>query len=119
MRTLRTRRSLTPRGSKSPISFQSERSTSVREVSSRNAPEAVARGAGDLQRRPHRVVLEVDEDDDVHVGRGRLGELRRGEHRVPAVGGDERVRNGADARPPHQEACASVETPIAPATWAA
>ena len=32
-------------------------------------PEPVAERAGDLERRLDRVVLEVDEDGDVHVGR--------------------------------------------------
>ena len=62
-----------------------------------NAPEALAHGPRHLQRGAHRVVLEVDEDDDVDVFRGRLGELRGREHGVPTVGGDERVRDGADA----------------------
>ena len=45
----------------------------------------------------HRVVLEVDEHRDVHVVGRPLGELRRGEHGVAAVGRDQRVRHGADA----------------------
>ena len=62
-----------------------------------HAPEPRAERAGDLERGAHGVVLEVDQHDDVEVVRRPLGELRRSEHGVAAVRGDQRVRDGADA----------------------
>ena len=66
-------------------------------MSSRTPQRRSFERARDLERRPHGVVLEVDEHDDVEVVRRPLGELRRREHGVAAVGGDQRVRDGADA----------------------
>jgi hypothetical protein len=50
-----------------------------------DAPEPVAQRACNLEGSPDRVVLEVDERDDVHLWVHVLRELRRGEHGVPAV----------------------------------
>src|SRR5205823_2265812 len=61
------------------------------------APEPRAQRSGDLESGLDRVVLEVDEDGDVDVGVGVLGELRRGEDRVAAVRRDQRVRDRPDA----------------------
>ena len=62
-----------------------------------NPPEPVAESIGDFQGRANRVVLEVDEDDDVDPSvetiREHLGSLDR----VAVVKGDQRVRYGADA----------------------
>ncbi len=67
-----------------------------------HAPELRAERMRDGEGGAHRVVLEVDEDDDVRVVGRELGELLRGEHRVAAVGRDQRVRHGSDpdAAPP-------------------
>ena len=97
-RTFRTSRSLTPRGSKSPISVPERRGRRATPTCRAARPRAASPSARATSSAvAHRVVLEVHEDGDVHVGIGVLGELRRGEHRVAAVGGDQRVRHGADA----------------------
>ena len=68
-------------------------------MSSRTPHRSAPEGVGDRDRRPHRVVLEVDEHGDVHLLRVAPGEGGRAGHRVAAVGGDERVRHGADPAP--------------------
>src|SRR6185312_2669009 len=62
-----------------------------------NTPEPRPECPRDLQRRPDRVVLEVDEHGHVDLRVGVLDELGRREHRVAAVRPDQRVRNRADA----------------------
>ena len=62
-----------------------------------HAPEARPERAGDLERRAHGVVVEVDEHDHVDLGAERLGEAARREHGVAAVGRDQAVRDGAHA----------------------
>ena len=117
-RTFRTSCGLTPRGSKRPICGHSERSTIVLEVSRRTpqsrSPEARATASAVApshcrSRRGRRCQVLADE----------RGEASRGLHGIAAVRRHQAVRDGAEPRPPHQDACASVETPIAPATWAA
>ena len=85
-----------------------------------HAPEPVAERVRDLERRAHRVVLEVDEHRDVHVGRRPLGELLRREHGVAAVRRDQRVRHRADAAAAPPRRLLVVVTPIsAPTIWPA
>ena len=74
-------------------------STSASEVSRRTPHRSGPEGVGDLDRRPHRVVVEVDEHRDVHLVRVAPGERPRAGHRVASVGGDERVRHRAHAAP--------------------
>ena len=52
---------------------------------------------GDLERRLDRIVLEVDQHGDVHFLVVVLGELGRCPDGVPAVGGDQAVRDRAHA----------------------
>jgi hypothetical protein len=62
-----------------------------------HAPQAGTERLRDGQRGSNRVVLEVDEDGDAHLAGelARKGAGRR--HRVAPVGGDEGMRDGADA----------------------
>ena len=103
-RTLWTSRGLTPVGRKSPSSSQSERSTSDFRRVEPDAPEPRAERARDVERRAHRVVLEVDEHRHVHVVRRPVGEVPRRGDGVAAVGGDQRVRHRAEpgAAPPRR-----------------
>src|SRR5205823_13919912 len=70
-----------------------------------HAVEPLAQGAGDLERRIHAVVLEIDEGNEPDAGIHVPGELAGGEHGVAAVCGDEGVRHGADTfgAPPRSE----------------
>ena len=96
-RTLRTSRSLTPRGSKSPISLQSERSTSWPEVSSRT-PQSRGPSARATSSAVRTESLSKSTSTTMFMlSRRPLGELRRREHGVAAVRGDQRVRHRADA----------------------
>src|SRR5919204_4663447 len=62
-----------------------------------DAPEVVAEGLGYLERRPHGVILEVHEHGDVHLAGEVPGERLGRFHGAAVVGGDQRMRDGADA----------------------
>ena len=65
-------------------------------------PESPAERVGDRDRVGHRVVVEVDQDDDVDPLAEALGEVAGRRHGVAAVDGDQRVRDGSHpaASPP-------------------
>ena len=96
-RVRRTSSASTPVGAASPCRRCSARSARRSDVSSRTPHRSSPSARGDLERGRHRVVGEVDEHGHVHVVPEALGELARGEHGVAPVGGDQPVRDGADA----------------------
>ena len=96
-RTRLTRTSFTPVGLNSPMIGQSERSTMQLGGVEANAPEPVAEGVRHLERRAHRVVLEVHEHGHVHLVGEAVGPGARGGDGVAAEGRDQAVRHGADA----------------------
>ena len=79
------------------------RARASRRPASRRCPAARPRAGRRAPRPPparcDRVVLEVDQHRHVHLVAEAVGELARREHRVAAVGRDQRVRHGADPAP--------------------
>jgi len=105
-RTSLTSSVLTPVGVNSPIRSQSALSTMRSEVSSRT-PRACRPARPRLDRRLHRVVLEVDEDGHVHLVAKRSVKARAGGDRSPPKRRSAR-RHRPHPRPPTR-GLASVE----------
>ena len=124
-RTFRTSRGLTPVG-REVAQLLPERAVDerLRRVEP-HAPEPRPERVRDLERRAHRVVLEVDEHRHVHVGGRPVGEVLRRRDGVAAVRRDQRVRDRAEpaAAPPRRLLVGgdadSVRRRSGPATYAA
>jgi hypothetical protein len=119
-RTLRTSRSLTPRGSKSPISSQSDRSTSWPEVSSRT-PQSL----GPSSRATSSAVLTESFSKSTRTvmfmsGSAFSANFVAARTVLPPYEPISACGTVPTPRPPHQDACASDVTPIsAPTIWPA
>ena len=118
-RTLSTRRQLTPRGSKSPISPATDRSTMVPEVS-RRTPHRRSPSARATAREVATLSLSKSTSDtmrtssDIASASDTVAATVSPPHAAISAWGTVPIPDE-----PHQEACASVDTPIAPATCAA
>ena len=103
-RTFSTSRGLTPVGVKPPISSHSEQSTSCSDVSSRT-PHSFGPNADATSSAVCTESLTKSTSTVTFISRVvTVGEQLCGAHRVPAVGGDQAVRDGADpaAAPPRR-----------------
>ena len=83
------------------------------------AIEPIAQSAGHLERGPHAIVVEVDQADELHPGSICSANFRVASTVSPLYAAISACGTVPTPWLPHQEACASVETPMAPATCAA